>query len=137
MDVRRDSPESEFEARQDLKPELSREVLRDPVTYRAVSRVGTTKRVPNLEHATPIGLTWNFGTKLRVTPYHRGPTPGFVALHQDRVIGSVSLSATVPAMGFDGIDLTQSRSMVFGRRVRLGEVAASVWFLGKDVFFCE
>jgi hypothetical protein len=70
------------------------------------------------------GLTRNFGAKMRVMPYHLwADTQVFVALYQDRIIGSVSLVRDGVSHGLP-MESTY-RESVDGLRsagVRLGEV---------------
>jgi hypothetical protein len=94
MDVRRDFAESQFEARPTRSVELSRKARRDPVVIRSArsrSDFEGAFRILQQRYAES-GLARNSGATLRVMPYHFwADTQVFVALHQDRVIGSVSL----------------------------------------------
>ncbi len=94
MDVRRDSDAPQFELRLVAHPESSQKTLRDRVTYRAARSRSDFEGAFRIlqQRYSESGLTRNFGAKLRVMPYHLWvDTQVFVAVYQDRVIGSVSL----------------------------------------------
>ena len=126
MDVRRYSPESESETRQGSACEPEREVRRDPVIYRAAQSRSDFEGAFQIlqQRYAESGLTRNLGSKLRVMPYHLwADTQVFVALHQDRVVGSVSLVRDGDQHGLP-MESTY-RESVEGLRaagVRLGEV---------------
>ena len=131
MDVRRDSTESQAEARKASSHELSPRVSRDRVTYRAaLSRADFEGAFRILQQRyAESGLTRNFGAKLRVMPYHLwADTQVFVAVLRDRVIGSVSLVRDGTTHGLP-MESTYKES-VDGLRsadLRLVRSAASVW----------